>query len=44
MMNYGYMMGSGGGAMMLFSWVSYLLVVVLLVLGVAALWKYLNQK
>ena len=38
------MMGGGGGGMMFFSWVAYVLVVALLVLGIAALWKYLNKK
>lgn len=42
MMGYNYMIG--GGSMMLFAWVVYLLVVVLLGLGIAALWKYINQK
>lgn len=44
MMDYGYMMGSGGGSMMLFAWLTYALVVALLVLGIAALWKYINKK
>jgi len=33
-----------GGGMMAFAWVTYLLVTVLLVLGIAALWKYINKK
>lgn len=37
------MTGGIGGGMMLLGWVSYLLVVVLLVLGIAALWKYINK-
>ena len=44
MMDYGLMGGVGGGSMMLFAWVTYVLVVVLLVLGIAALWKYINEK
>jgi hypothetical protein len=43
-MNYNYMFGGGGGGMMYFSWVTYLLVVTLLVLGIVALWKYINKK
>lgn len=44
MMNYSYMFGgSGWGGMMFFSWLTYILVVSLLVLGIAALWKYLNK-
>ncbi|KKT24806.1 MAG: hypothetical protein UW11_C0040G0002 [Parcubacteria group bacterium GW2011_GWA2_43_9b] len=42
MMNYNYMMGGGGLA--LFSWTTYVLVIILLVLGIAALWKYINKK
>lgn len=44
MMNYNYMFGDGGSGMMLFSWVTYVLVVALLILGIVALWKYINQK
>jgi len=44
MMDYGLMGGVGGSSMMLFAWVTYILVVVLLVLGIAALWKYINEK
>jgi len=44
MMNYNYMMGGDGGSMMFFSWITYLLVVALLILGIAALWKYINKK
>lgn len=42
MMNYGNF-GWGGG-MMIFGWIIPILVVVLLVLGIAALWKYINKK
>ncbi len=44
MMNYDIMSGVNGGGMMFFSWVVYVLVVTLLVLGIAALWKYINKK
>ena len=39
--DYGTMMGSNGGTMMLFGWLAYVLIVVLVVFGIAALWKYL---
>lgn len=42
MMGYNYM--AGGGGMMFFAWIVYILVVVLLVLGIASLWKYINKK
>lgn len=44
MMNYNMMGGSGGGIMMFFAWITYILVTVLLVLGIAALWKYIGKK
>ena len=44
MMDYNYMMGGGGGSMMFFSWITYTLVVALLILGIVALWKYINKK
>jgi hypothetical protein len=44
MMNYGYMMGGGGGGVMFFAWLTYVLLTVLLVFGIAALWKYINKK
>ncbi len=43
-MDYNYMMGGGGNSMMIFPWLTYILVVVLLVLGIVALWKYINKK
>lgn len=43
MMDYNYMMGNGGSGMMLFAWITYILVVVLLVLGIIALWKYIKK-
>ncbi|PIR52513.1 hypothetical protein COU76_05990 [Candidatus Peregrinibacteria bacterium CG10_big_fil_rev_8_21_14_0_10_49_10] len=42
MMNFGNF-GLGGG-MMFFGWIIPVIVVVLLVLGIAALWKYINKK
>lgn len=44
MMDYGIMNGTGGSAMMLFGWLSYILVIVLIVLSIAALWKYISGK
>jgi len=44
MMNYSYMMGQSGGGVMVFAWIIYILVVALLVLGIIALWKYINKK
>jgi len=41
MMNYNYMMGGGG---FFLGWIIPLLVLVLLVLSIAALWKYINKK
>jgi len=43
-MDYNYMMGGGGGSMMFFAWITYILVIVLLGLGIVALWKYINKK
>jgi hypothetical protein len=45
MMDYNMMSnGAGGANMMFFAWITYILVIVLLALGIAALWKYINQK
>lgn len=41
MMNY--MLGAGS-PILLFAWVSYILLIVLMVLGIAALWKYITKK
>lgn len=41
--DYGTMMGSNGGAMMFFGWIAYVLFIVLIILGIAALWKYLQK-
>lgn len=37
------MSGGAGGTMMFFGWTLYLLVAVILILGIAALWKYLQK-
>ena len=37
-------MGSSGGGLMFFSWTTYILLTALLILGIAALWKYINKK
>lgn len=42
-MPYGYPMMQWGDGMMLFGWALYVLVVVALVLGIAALWKYVKK-
>lgn len=44
MMDYNMMSGSSNGGMMLFAWLTYVLVIALLVLGIVALWKYINKK
>lgn len=44
MMDYNIMGGFGGASMMFFAWISYILVIALLVLGIAALWKYISKK
>lgn len=43
-MDYNMMGGAGGNSMMLFAWITYILFVVLLVLGITALWKYINKQ
>lgn len=43
-MDYDIMRGVGGGSMMFFAWITYLLFIALLLLGIAALWKYINRK
>ena len=42
MMDYNLM--GGGGGMMAFAWITYILVNVLLVFGIIALWKYISKK
>jgi len=44
MMDYDMMGGVGGQGMMLFAWLTYILFSAVLVLGIAALWKYINKK
>lgn len=44
MMDYSMMSGSYGGGMMTFGWIVSLLVIINLVLGAFALWKYVNKK
>lgn len=44
MMDYEYMMGYNGGGVMFFSWLTYVLLIILLVFGIVALWKYINKK
>ena len=44
MMDYNMMGGAGGGSMMFFAWIIYTLTTVVLVLGIIALWKYINKK
>jgi len=44
MMDYNIMCGANGGSMMFFVWTTYILITTLLVLGVVALWKYINKK
>jgi len=44
MMDWGYMAGGGSGTMMFFAWIIYILVILLLVFGLMALWKYINRK
>ena len=43
-MNYSMMNGAGGSGMMFFSWIAYVLVIILLLLGIVALLKYINRK
>ncbi|MBI2263316.1 hypothetical protein HYU72_01595 [Candidatus Berkelbacteria bacterium] len=38
------MTGGVGGTMMFFGWLFYLLLVLLIVLGIIALWKYISKK
>lgn len=37
------MIGSNGGTMMFFGWIAYILIIGLIILGIIALWKYLNK-
>ncbi|AKM78998.1 MAG: gwe2 protein [Candidatus Beckwithbacteria bacterium GW2011_GWC1_49_16] len=38
------MNGWGGGSVMFFGWLIYILVLILLVLAIMTLWKYVNKK
>lgn len=38
------MMGGFGGGTFFFMWLTYLLLITLLILGIVALWKYINKK
>ncbi|MDO8507627.1 MAG: hypothetical protein Q7S53_03590 [bacterium] len=42
--SYQNMMGGSYGGAMIFMWIGYILVIVALILGIAALWKYINKK
>lgn len=42
-MNSNMMSGGAGSTMMFFGWILYLLVAAILILGIAALWKYLQK-
>lgn len=44
MMDYTILSGASGGGMMFLASISYILINVLLLLGIAALWKYVNKK
>lgn len=44
MMDFGMMSGNYGGGFMAFGWITYLLVNIVLVLGIMALWKYVQKK
>jgi hypothetical protein len=41
--DYNSMMGTNGGAAMFFGWLAYILILILIALGIAALWKYLKK-
>lgn len=43
--NYNNMMTGGyGGGLMTFGWIASLIIIVSIVLGIIALWKYINKK
>ncbi|KKW02931.1 MAG: hypothetical protein UY37_C0009G0005 [Candidatus Beckwithbacteria bacterium GW2011_GWC2_49_11] len=44
MWGYQMMNGWGGGSVMFFGWLIYILVLILLVLAIMTLWKYVNKK
>jgi hypothetical protein len=39
-----YMMGSSGGGMMFFGWLSFLVLLILAILGIIALAKYISKS
>lgn len=43
-MDFDMMGGTGGASMMFFAWIAYALVIILLILGIIALWKYIQRK
>ncbi len=38
------MSGGAGGTWAFFGWLLYILIVIVLIFGVIALWKYINEK
>lgn len=44
MMDFDMMGGVGGSGMMFFAWIPYVLIIVLLILGIIALWKNIQKK
>lgn len=44
MMDYNMMGGVGGGNMIFFAWLTYVLIIILLALAIIALWKYISKK
>ena len=44
MMDFNMMGGVGGSGMMFFAWTAYTLVIILLIFGIIALWKYIQKK
>lgn len=43
-MDFDMMGGVGGSGMMFFAWIAYALVIILLIFGIIALWKYIQKK
>lgn len=43
MMDYQMMGGGAGSSMILFAWLTYVLVIATLLLAIAALWKYISK-
>ena len=44
MMNTNTMIGVNGASMMFFAWITYVIILIILVLAIVALWKYINKK